>query len=229
MCVPTYLSPADFLRTIARRLRTTPERVPAARATEELLSWIESCTAEGVKPQPVFLHAFRLVYEHARLVIGPSSDQIDALAERLAAINANRPQAEKWTRTHWRKLARLVLENRRLPVVALFSAHPPTPEELIASVELPFAARYVDDPTDLDARRIPSPPVMVLLDRAQELLEATSIKITDIRTFVETLRTAPYGRVPRRPPRRALPNPFPSSAAGTSKPCSGSRSAKRST
>ena len=116
MRVPTYLSPADFLRTIARRLLTTPERVPAARATEELLSWIETCTAEGVKPQPVFLHAaFRLVYEHARLVIGPSSDQIDALAERLAAINANRPQAEKWTCPHWRKLAPLVLENRRLP------------------------------------------------------------------------------------------------------------------
>jgi hypothetical protein len=98
-CVATYLSPADFLRALARRLRTTPERVPAARATEEMLSWIETCTAAGLKLEPVFLHtAFRLVYEHARLVIGPNRDQIDALAERLSAINTNRPQAAKWTR-----------------------------------------------------------------------------------------------------------------------------------
>jgi hypothetical protein len=87
--------------------------------------------------------------------------------------------------------------------MALFSGHPPTPEELIAQVELPFAARYVDDPPDLDARRIPSPPVLALLDRAQELLDASAIEIADIRSFVEALRTDPYGRVPRRPPSRS--------------------------
>lgn len=204
MDVATYLSPADFLRALARRLRSTPEHVPASRATEELLSWIEACTAAGERPEPVFLRtAVRLVYEHARLVIGPNGDQIDALAERLSAINANRPQAAKWTRAHWRKLARLVLENRRLPVVALFSDHPPSAEEVIAHVELPFAARYVDDPPDLDARRIPSPPVLALLDRAQELLEASAVEIADIRAFVEALRTDPCGRPPRRPPSRS--------------------------
>lgn len=204
MPVATYLSPADFLQSLARRLRTTPERVPASRATEELLSWIETGTAAGVRPEPVFFHtAFRLVYEHARLLIGPSRDQIDALAERLVDINTNRPQAAKWTRAHWRKLARLVLESRRLPVVALFSDGPPTPEELIANVELPFAARYVDDPPDLDAHRIPSPPVLALLDRAQELLDTSTIEIADIRTLVEGLRTDPCGRAPRRPPSRS--------------------------
>lgn len=204
MGVATYLSPADFLAALARRLRTTPEHVPASRATEELLRWIETSTSAGERLRPVFLHtAFRLVYEHARLVIGPHGDQIDALADRLSAINANRPQATSWTRAHWRKLARLVLENRRLPVVALFSGHPPTPEEMIANVELPFAARYVDDPPDLDARRIPSPSVIALLDRAQELLDASAIEIADIRTFVEALRTDPYGRAPRRPSCRS--------------------------
>ena len=204
MGVATYLSPAVFLATLARRLRTAPERVPASRATEELLSWIEACTAAGERPEPVFLRtAVRLVYEHARLVIGPNGDQIDALAERLSAINATRPQAAKWTRAHWRKLARLVLENRRLPVIALFSDHPPSPEEVIANVELPFAARYVEDPPDLDRRRIPSPPVIALLDRAQELLDSTVLELADIRAFVKALRTDPYGRPPRRPPSRS--------------------------
>lgn len=204
MGVATYLSPADFLATLARRLRTTPERVPPSRATEELLSWIETCTASGERPEPVFLRAaVRLVCEHARLVIGPSGDQIDALAGRLSTMNANRPQAAKWTRAHWRKLARLVLENRRLPVAALFSDRPPTPEEVITNVELPFAARYVEDPPDPDARRIPSPPVMALLDRARELLDSTALELADLRAFVEALRTDPYGRPPRRPPSRS--------------------------
>lgn len=102
--VATYLSPADFLRALARRLRTTPERVPTRRATEELLRWLEHSKAAGVEPAPAFLHtALRLVYEHARLLIGPHSKEIDAVAERVAAINANRPQAAKWIRAHWRK------------------------------------------------------------------------------------------------------------------------------
>lgn len=42
MRAPTYLSRAEFLQSVARRLRTTPERIPAIRATEELLSWIEA-------------------------------------------------------------------------------------------------------------------------------------------------------------------------------------------
>lgn len=70
-------------------------------------------------------------------------------------------------------------------------------------MELPFAARYVEDPPDLDARRLPSRPVLALLDRAQELLEASAVEVADIRAFVEALRIDPYGRVPRRPPSRS--------------------------
>jgi hypothetical protein len=144
------------------------------------------------------------VYEHARLVIGPTFEEIDALAERLAALNQRRAQAAAWTRSHWRNLARLVLENRRLPVVALFSNDPPSLVQLIETVELPFAARYVEDPPGPTARRIPSPPLIVLLDRAQELLDATAIDIANVSGMVDSLRVdAGFARVPRRPPSRS--------------------------
>jgi hypothetical protein len=200
-----HSSPAAFLEALARRLRTTPDRVPAARATEELLRWLEVCAAEGHSPPVTFLRtAARLIYEHARLVIGPSHQDIDALAQRLAAVNEKRPQAARWTRCDWRNMARLVLENRRLPVVALFSDHPPNPAELLENVELPFAARYVDDPIEPTARRIPSPPLIALLDRAQQLLDSTAIEVADVSAVVESLRCDPGSNpVPRRPPGRS--------------------------
>lgn len=206
MLAAAYPSPAAFLEALARRSRTTPERVPAARATEELLSWLETCTAEGHLPPAALLRtAARLVYEHARLVIGPTSEEADALAGRLAALNQRRPQAAAWTRSDWRNMARLVLENRRLPVVALFSDHPPTPAELLENVDLPFAARYVEDPPEPTARRISSPPLIALLDRAQELLDVTATEIADVSALVEALRIDPgfSPAVPRRPPSRS--------------------------
>lgn len=197
-------SPAAFLEDLARRLRTTPERVPAARATEELLSRLETAVADGDSPPASFVRtAARLVYEHARLVIGPTFEEIDALANRLTTLNERRSQAATWTRSDWRNMARLVLENRRLPVVALFSDHPPSPAELIENVELPFAARYVEDPPGPTARRIPSPPLIALLDRAQELLDATAMDIADVSAMVESLRVDGSNPVPRRPPSRS--------------------------
>jgi hypothetical protein len=200
-----HSSPAAFLEALARRLRTTPHRVPAARAAEELLRWLEVCAAEGHSPPVTFLRtAARLIYEHARLVIGPSHQDINALAQRLAAVNQKQPQAARWTRWDWRNMARLVLENRRLPVVALFSDYPPSAAELIENVELPFAARYVEDPPEPTARCIASPPLIGLLDRAQELLDATTLDLADLRTLVESLRTDPaLSPVPRRPPSRS--------------------------
>ena len=200
-----YSSPAAFLEALAHQLRTIPERVPAARATEELLSWLETCAADRDSPPACFVRtAARLVYEHARLVIGPTFDEVDALAGRLAALNERRAQAAAWTRSDWRSMARLVLENRRLPVFALFSDHPPSPAELIENVELPFAARYVEDPPEPTARRIPSPPLMALLERAQDLLDATAIDIADVSATVDSLRVdAGFNPVPRRPPSRS--------------------------
>ena len=237
-----YSSPAAFLEALARRLRTAPARVPAARATEELLGWLEACAAEGHRPPVAFLRtAARLIHEHARLVIGPSHRDVDALAERLAAMNQKRPQAARWTRSDWRNMARLVLENRRLPVASLFSDHPSSPPELLENVELPFAARYVEDPPERTARRIPSPPPIALLDRARELLKATAMEVADVSALIESLRAdAGFSPVPRRSPNRSnsakvaailqsdislraswprpgRPNPSLSSAAATSR------------
>jgi hypothetical protein len=235
-----HATPASLLEALARRLRTVPERVPAARATEELLSWLETRAAQGHSPPVAFLRtAARLIYEHARLVIGPSHDDIDALAQRLAAVNDKRPQAARRTRSDWRNMARLVLENRHLPVVALFSDHPPSPAELLENVELPFAARYVEDPPEPTARRIASPPLIALLDRAQELLDATALDVADVSALVESLRADPglnpspaghpvaailrirrrnsarFAAILQSDKRRGRPNPFRFSAGGT--------------
>jgi hypothetical protein len=201
-----YPNPAAFLRALAGRLKTTPDRVPAARAIEELLGWLEHCKADSGDPPLVFVRtAARLVYEQARLLIGPSDAQVHELAVHLATINEKRPQARAWSRLHWRKLARLVLKNRRLPLIALFSDDPPSPAELIRNVELPFAARYVEDPPDLNAHRLSAPPLFALLDRAQELLESTASDLADANDLVQALRSAlnDSTTIPRQPPRRS--------------------------
>lgn len=116
-----YDSPWSFLCALAKRLHTTPDRVPSPRATEELIAWLEGLAAAGQPlPAPFLRVAARLVYEHARLALPPTQDDVFALAERLRAGNRGRPQAAAWQRRDWLKLARLVLENRRLPTAALF-------------------------------------------------------------------------------------------------------------
>jgi hypothetical protein len=75
--------------------------------------------------------------------------------------------------------------------------HPPSPAELLDNVELPFAARYVENPPEPTARRIASPPLIALLDRAQELLDATAIDVADVRALVVPARRS--GLQPRSP------------------------------
>src|SRR5664279_5172615 len=76
-------SPRDWLGALATRLHTTPERVPAPRATEELITWLEGMASAGVTiPAPFLQVAARLVYEQARLALAPNRDDVWALAER---------------------------------------------------------------------------------------------------------------------------------------------------
>ena len=70
-------------------------------------------------PAPFLQVAARLVYEHARLTLPPGQDDVFALAERLKAENHGRAQAATWQPGDWLKLARLVLEKRRLPTAAI--------------------------------------------------------------------------------------------------------------
>ena len=195
-------SPWDFLCALARRLHTAPDRVPAQRATEELIAWLEATTAAGM-PVPVrFLRvAARLVYEHAKLTLPPGQDDVFALAERLKADNNGRPQAATWQPSDWLKLARLVLEKRRLGTDAFFREVPPTPEEVVRNVELPFAARYVEEALPPDARQLSSPPLSALLERAEQLLIAAADDIAEAQAMLDDLRTS--AGVPRRPPGRS--------------------------
>lgn len=183
-------SPWAFLCALAKRLHTTPERVPSERATEELIAWLEGRASAGEPiPAPFLRVAARLVYEQARLVIPPTQDSVFALAERLRAENHGRPQAAAWERRDWLKLAQLVLENRRLPTAALFREEPPTPLELVVNMELPFAARYVEEAPDPDARRLATPPLPALLERAEQLLLTVAGEVEEAKTMLDELRT----------------------------------------
>jgi len=158
---------AGFLPTIVklRAQVATATGTDAARATEELLTWLEACTAEGHPPPVAFLRtAARLLYEHARLVIGPSHQDINALAERLAAMHEKRPQAARWTRSDWRNMARLVLENRPLPVPTLFSNHPPSAAELL---ENPLSAKITFTGSTEVGRRLIAPRFLVWRTRGK--------------------------------------------------------------
>jgi len=194
-----FESPWEFLCALARRLHTTPDRVPAQRATEELITWLEATASAGmpVPPAPFLQVAARLVYEQTRLAMPPGQDDVFALAERLKAENQGRPQAATWQPGDWLKLARLVLDRRRLPTASFFREEPPSPEE----VELPFAARYVEQALDPDARQLSSPPLLALLERAEQLLIAAADDIEVVWAMLDDLRTA--AGVPRRPPGRS--------------------------
>jgi hypothetical protein len=62
--------PSGFLEQLARHLKTAPALVPAARATEELIGWIECQMAAGRRPSDPFFHvAARLLYEQTRLLL----------------------------------------------------------------------------------------------------------------------------------------------------------------
>jgi hypothetical protein len=196
------MSPWAFLCALARRLHTTPERVPAQRATEELILWLESVASAGMSlPAPFLRVAARLVYEHARLTLAPGQEDVFALAERLQAENHGRPQAATWQPGDWLKLARLVLETRRLATDAFFREEPPAPEEVIRNVELPFAARYVEEALAPAARQLSSPPLSALFERAEQLLIAVADDVEEVRSMLDDLRAA--AGVPRRPPGRS--------------------------
>jgi hypothetical protein len=153
-------------------------------------------------PLPVpFLRVARLVYEHAWLTLPPGQGDVFALAERLKAENHGRPQAVTWQPSDWLKLARVVLEKRRLPTATFFRDEPPAPEEIVRNVELPFAARYVEEAPAPDARQLSSPPLSALLERAEQLLIAAADDIEEARAMLDDLKTA--AGIPRRPPGRS--------------------------
>ena len=198
-----FRSPWEFLCALAKRLHTTPDRVPARRATEELILWLEATAAAGMPvPAPFLQVAARLVYEHARLALPPDQDDVFALAGRLKAENQGRPQAATWQPADWRKLARLVLKQRRLPTAEFFRDEPPKPNELIQNVELPFPARFVEAAPDPDARELSPPPLFALLQCAEQLLIVCADDIENVKLMLNDLRTA-AAVAPRRPPGRS--------------------------
>lgn len=176
----------DFLEALAKRLHTVPERVPASRALEELIRWLEATVAAGKAPPARFLHvALRLSYEQASLLFGPPLGQIPWMAERLRKVNQGRAQAAEWQEMDWRKLARVVLAQRKLPLVALFRSHPPSPRDVIRDIPLPFAARHVEKPLPAGARRLPRVHLEGLLERTGEFLAAAQRDVEEARRILD--------------------------------------------
>ena len=152
-------------------------------------------------PAPFLRVAVRLVYEQARLALPPSRDDVWALAERLHRENRGRPQAAQWEGRDWVRLARLVLANRRIPTAALFAEKPPDAEQIIREVEIPFAARYVEEPLEEKARQLRAPTWSALLERAEELLNLVADEVEEARTMLADLRAS--ASLLRRPPGRS--------------------------
>jgi hypothetical protein len=195
---PPYANPGEFLNALARRLHTIPERVPHERALEELIRWMEASAAAGEPPPIPFVQvALRLFYEHNRLRSKPSGGDLFTLADRLREANRGRPQAEKWQGADWLKLARLLLEQRKLPLAELFGLPgnpPPSPEELIGTMPLPYFARHVEKPLHPDAKRLPTACLESLFERAEQLVAAAQRDMEEARHILE--------RPPRKPPGR---------------------------
>jgi hypothetical protein len=200
---PRYANPGEFLNALARRLRAIPERVPHERALEELIRWMEASAAAGAPPPIPFAQvALRLFYEHNRLRSKPSGGDLFALVDRLREANRGRPQAEQWQGADWLKLARLLLEGRKLPLVELFGLPgypPPSPEELIRTMPLPYFARHVEKPLHPDAKRIPTAGLESLFERAEQLLAAAQRDVEEARHILTGERP------PRQPPGRMNP------------------------
>jgi hypothetical protein len=123
------------------------------------------------------------------------------LAERLHRENRGRPQAAQWEGRDWVRLARLVLANRRIPTAALFAEKPPDAEQIIREVEIPFAARYVEEPLEEKARQLRAPTWSALLERAEELLNLVADEVEEARTMLADLRAS--ASLLRRPPGRS--------------------------
>jgi hypothetical protein len=195
-------TPSDFLDQLARHWKTAPALVPAARATEELLGWIERERAAGRRPSDPFLHvAARLIYEQTRLLLPPDGAYRRPLADRLEKLNRGRPQAAKWRFPDWLRLADIVLAHRRLPLVALFREDPPSPDELVVEMELPYAARFVEKPPKKGTRTLRPSPLDGLFERAQLLLSAVSTDVAAAQNMLASLK-AELRHLPRRPAGR---------------------------
>lgn len=192
-------SPPDFLEQLAQHLKTVPALVPPARATEELIAWIERETAARRRPSDPFFHvAARLIYEETRLVLPLDGGYRHEMACLLRNVNRNRAQAKRWDYTDWLRLADIVLAHRRLPLVALFSDDPPSPNEVVLQIELPYAARFVDKPPKKGVRTLRAAPLEGLFERAQVLLAAVSADVKAAQDMLAPLQTE-RKRIPSRP------------------------------
>jgi hypothetical protein len=113
--VPAYASPWELLIALSHRLRCNVESVPAPRAMSELLTYFEELRARNQPIPHEFLRtAALLLAKLSELPFHESYERIDELAAHLKRLNEKRPQAARWTEQDWRRLARLVFENRHL-------------------------------------------------------------------------------------------------------------------
>ncbi len=100
----------------------------------------------------------------------------------------------------WLKLARVLLAQRKLPVVALFGDAPPSHGAVIGEIPLPYFARHVQKPLRPNAKRVPTTRLEGLFELAGDLLQAGR---RDIGKAQEVLRpcVASQKRSPRSPRR----------------------------
>lgn len=126
-------------------------------------------------------------------------ERIDQLAEYLKRLNHTRPQSARWSELDWRRLARAVLENRKLKTALYFSPNPPLAWDMERELEIPHFARLVGEPPDWSRVRAPATPADELVEEATSLMQTVSADLTDASTLLKHLKRL-GAKFPPQPP-----------------------------
>lgn len=168
----------------------------------ELLTYFEVVQARGEAiPTSLLRTAALLLAKLGDLVCPAPWERIEELASHLKTLNRHRRQAAHWTPEDWRRLARLVLENRHLSTWLYFAPDPPFAWDRERELELPYCARYVDQPPKPGQSHLPQPIDGGLLTEAEELIRSIRADLAEAQKALPNLK-ALRNTLPPRPTRK---------------------------